>query len=111
MDWCFEGGLPQAWEESYIHRQLIENENDSDRDILNFSDIFIAFRSLILGLIFGGFSLICEIFWHDFVEPLKEWWKIKREKNKFQLIKNLKMKKKRKFKVRKIQVRPVEIQE
>lgn len=115
MDWCFEAGLPQAWEKMDNQEKIFKESDDGLEDILKLQDIDVAFYALLIGCVIGFVVLLWEIFFHDCIQPFLKRRKEKNEEIKSKMedlsLKEIQRRKfkflKRKLNVRKIQVQPV----
>lgn len=111
MDWCFEGGLHQAWDTFENDEKYFKEDEEKVEDILGFDDFISAVRLSFPGLILAGIVLILEVFWHDFVKQFYKRWKEKLRNLRLGRDENGKLRVRRWKKiqrVRRIQVRPIE---
>jgi hypothetical protein len=90
MDWSFEAGLHQAWEKMESDEKVLK-EVDEEMEILWLTDIAIVFYTLIIGCVIGGFALLCEIFYHNFLQPFLRRRKILKETAKWKRLFKLKL--------------------
>jgi hypothetical protein len=116
MDWSFEAGLPKIWEIFLRELRTVQKSTPDDEnppDWLELDDIDVAFYALLVGILMGALALVCEIFWHDCVDGyLRRRRAIIARRNEKSLkeIQERKFRflRKRRVKVRRIQVQPVE---
>jgi hypothetical protein len=103
MDQSFEAGLPMAWRKFYLNEKkkylLIAKAEiiDVEKDVLDFDAILPFFLIPVIGYSIAGFSLLCEIFYHDFVSQISLIYLIKKIRvflRKFRIRKNQKFVKK-----------------
>lgn len=104
MDLFFEAGLPKLWEQEFFknfNQGIKRIEKDKEKKFLDFEAIGPFFLILIVGFAAAFFTLLFEIFCHDFVSQLSKEF-LNRKFEKF-------LRKKRKgakVRVRKVQVKP-----
>ena len=78
MDLSFEAGLPKAWK--IFHNDFMNhyvssvrgyslNRHEETRDILDLAQILPICIILLIGHSLAFLTLLCEIFYHDFVNP------------------------------------------
>ena len=100
----FESGIRQHWKEfdkyDDIRLRLETNRINNEEYLINFDDLFGVFDLLGFGFICAVLTLIFEIFWHDCLRHLN---------NQMVLDFITKKEKENKIKVRRVQVKPMEI--
>jgi hypothetical protein len=114
MDWSFEAGLTQAWEQ-FMNIILYFRKEPIKLQVLKFDEIFVVFNVMITCFCFAGFAFCCEIFWHNIGGPYLEWRKHKNDnlsirevqRRRFKFLKRKPKTQMRKLKVRRIQVQPI----
>lgn len=126
MNRCFEAGLQQIWK-VFLNITKSVHSYDDDFEVLGLEEIYPIFIFLLIGHSLALIAFLFEIFYHDFVSKLSLSYctkKIRERINKmarkdkkkgshyYIMHKNMKLKRLQhgKLKVRKIRVRPINIE-
>lgn len=102
IDVSIKVGLPKAWGRFYtqfvnkFYQKKSKKQEFVKEEILEFNDIVPFFVILAFGFSLAFFSLICEIFYHDFLSQISRNYLMNRFEKFWR----------RKMRVRRVQVRP-----